>query len=237
MGRDKGYGSGKSRSAANSASRRTQANSASLRKQGGARTAAARQSAAIENTLRKGPQLDPAMGLGVSTRVLRGAAAALSAAGNVARAQMATQRANVAASGRASARALAQARAAEVRFGNTFPQLPTSSTSISRNARTAGRQSTEAYPKSFDAIAGRAPRSVQATQKTPSAQNFYEGGRRYVDTRYTYDPITTPRRTQYDPRTGYAVQPKTITGPKPGAALNPTGARYAPPRKARGGQR
>jgi hypothetical protein len=234
MARDRGYGSGYK----NTGKADPTVSTKGKRKASGAETSRMREAnsnALKAQLVKRGP--DPAMALGVSTRVLRGAAAALSAAGNVARAQMATQRANVAASGRASAKALAQARAAEARFGNQFPQLPSSSTSISRNARTTGRQSSEAYPRSFDAIVGRAPRSVPATQKTPSAQNFYEGGRRYQDTRYTYDPITSPRKTQYDPRTGYALQPKTITGPKPGAALNPTGARYAPPRKARGGQR
>ncbi len=183
----------------------------------------------------KGP--DPLMGLGVSTRVLRGAAAALSAAGNIGRAQMATQRANISQQGRAAARVIAQAGGTR-RISSEYPAMSTPANTL-RNAQTTTRKSSEAYPRSFDAFAGRSPRSTQATQKTPSAQNFYQGGRRYVDTRYTYDPITSPRKTQFDPRTGYALQPKTITGPRPGAALNPTGARYAPPRKgkARGGTR
>jgi type II secretory pathway pseudopilin PulG len=239
MGVDKGYGSGKPRSAANSASRRTQAAKANLRKENikrvSAETGKKIKSNALKAALRNAPQIDPAMGLGVSTRVLRGAAAALSAAGNIGRAQMATQRANIAQQGRAASRVIAQAGGAR-RISDAYPVRSEAANTL-RNARTTTRQSSEAYPRSFDAFVGRSPRSVPATQKTPSAQNFYEGGRRYVDTRYTYDPITSPRRTQYDPRTGYATQPKTITGPKPGAALNPTGARYAPPRKVRGGGR
>lgn len=234
MGVDKSYGSGKSRSSSNSSTRRNAANSANLRKQGGERTASARKAESIRNMLRTGPQLDPSMALGVSTRVLRGAAAALAAGGNVVRAQMATQRANLATSGRATAKSLAQAKAYEAKFGNPFPQLPSSSTSIKRSAVTTNRPSTEAYPRSFDSIVGRSPRSTPANQTTPSAQNFFQGGRRYVDTRYNYDPITSNRVVKYDPRTGYATQPKVITGPKPGAALNPTGARYAPPRRPRG---
>ena len=232
MGRDKSYGSGykntgkadptvgtkgKRKASAAELSRVKESNTQSLK----------------SRLAKRGP--DPVMALGVSTRVLRGAAAALSAAGNIGRAQMATQRANIAQQGRAASRVIAQAGGAR-RIEDAYPVRSEVANTL-RNARYTPRQSSEAYPRSFDAFVGRSPRSVPATQKTPSAQNFYEGGRRYVDTRYTYDPITSPRRTQYDPRTGYATQPKTITGPKPGAALNPTGARYAPPRKVRGGGR
>lgn len=62
MGRDSGYGSGKPRSAANSASRRTQAASASLRRQGGASTASARKSAALRSGIARIAAQNPVTG-------------------------------------------------------------------------------------------------------------------------------------------------------------------------------
>jgi hypothetical protein len=178
-----------------------------------------------------------ALEAGISPVKLAAAAKALLRSGQAGLSSQAAARAAVKVAGRASSTAIAKAKdafkgdAAEFAYMNNSPQ------SLIRGASTAGRRSTEAYPKSFDGIVGRSTRSSAANQTTPSAENFFQNGRRYVDDRYKYDPISSPRRTQYDPRTGYATQPKTITGPKPGAALNPTGARYAPPRKARGGQR
>lgn len=62
MGRDSGYGSGKPRSAANSASRRTRAASASLRRQGGASTASARKSAALRSGIAQIAAQNPVTG-------------------------------------------------------------------------------------------------------------------------------------------------------------------------------
>jgi hypothetical protein len=177
---------------------------------------------------------DPVMGLGVGLRVLRGASAALAASGNLVKASMINQRVDASTRGRTAARNIAQFGGSRQIEGSSFARTDAARTL--RDARTSSRHGSEAYPRRDFTTVGTAPTSIAANQKTPSSSNFYREGKRYVDTRYNFDPIVSPRQKTFNARDGYGIIGKKITGPKKGQ-LPPTGARYAPPRKERGGQR
>lgn len=236
MAIDKGYGSGKPRSAANSRARQRVAAKRYSKGKKNPEFNLVSKAGEVADYIVSGPKETRGkyLEVGVSPTKLVTAAKLLLQGGNVARASDAAARAAIKQSGRRTSKVIAQFGGARKISNGSFPTSDAANTL--RNARTTIRGGTEAYPRSFDAFVGRSPRSTVATQKTPSAQNFYQGGKRYVDTRYTFDPITNPRVRQYTPKDGYKTQPKKITGPKTGAALNPTGTRYAPPRKSNRGR-
>lgn len=237
MARDKNYGSGKSVTGNASRSRaRVAAGRFTKGKKRAVDNLVISKAGEFADFLVSGPKeiRGKYSEVGISPTKLVTAAKLLFQGGSAARASDAAARAAVKQSGRNTSKIIAQFGGAKKISNSGFPTSDAANTL--RNARTTLRSSSEAYPRSFDAFVGRSPRSTIATQKTPSAQNFYQGGKRYVDTRYNFDPITSSRSTQYTPKGGYKTQPKKITGPKTGSALNPTGTRYAPPRKAKVGR-